>query len=229
MAVAIVTGSGGLVGSQTVERFVRGGLPRGRAGERHAGRLLRPQRLDAAGHRAARAASWPSSLRSRSTSATLTRSSACSPTTAARSSWSFTRPRSRPTTGPRRTRRPTSRVNANGTLNLLEATRRHAEDGAVHLPVHQQGLRRPAQRAAARGARDAPRAARGPPLVRRHRRVDEHRRLDALAVRRVQGRGRPARAGVRPLLRDADGVLPRRLPDRAQPRRRDAARLPRPT
>ena len=41
----------------------------------------------------------------------------------------------------------------------------------------------------------------------------------ALAVRRLEGRGRPARAGVRALLRHADRLLPRRLPDRPQPRR----------
>ena len=51
--------------------------------------------------------------------------------------------------------------------------------------------------------------------------------LHALAVRRLQGRRRPARAGVRALLRHADGLLPRRLPDRPAARRRAAARLPR--
>ncbi len=59
-----------------------------------------------------------------------------------------------------------------------------------------------------------------------HRHVDVDRRLDPLAVRRLQGGGRPAGAGVRPLLRDADGLLPGRLPDRPQSRRREAARLP---
>ena len=41
-------------------------------------------------------------------------------------------------------------------------------------------------------------------------------RSHALAVRRLQGGGRPARAGVRALLRHADRLLPRRLPDRAR-------------
>ena len=41
-------------------------------------------------------------------------------------------------------------------------------------------------------------------------------RSTALAVRRLQGRGRPAGAGVRALLRHADRLLPRRLPDRAR-------------
>ncbi len=43
------------------------------------------------------------------------------------SSWSTPR-RSHPTTGPRATRRPTFGINANGTLNLLEATRQHCPD-----------------------------------------------------------------------------------------------------
>ena len=36
-------------------------------------------------------------------------------------------------------------VNANGTLNLLESTRRHAPSRHVHLLLDQQGLRRPAR------------------------------------------------------------------------------------
>ena len=40
-------------------------------------------------------------------------------------------------------------VNAVGTLNLLEAARRHCPGGGVHLPVDQQGVRRRAERAAA--------------------------------------------------------------------------------
>ena len=46
----------------------------------------------------------------------------------ARSSWSSTPPRSRRTTGRRASRTRTSRVNANGTLNLLQAARAHAPD-----------------------------------------------------------------------------------------------------
>ena len=111
-------------------------------------------------------------------------------------------------------------VNANGTLNLLEATRRHAPVGDVHLLLDQQGLRRPAQRRCRWSSSTSGSSC--PPdhrYLRRHRHVDVDRRVDALAVRRLQGRRRPARAGVRPLLRHADRLLPRRLPDRAQPRR----------
>ena len=116
-------------------------------------------------------------------------------------------------------------VNANGTLNLLEATRDHAPDATFifcstnkvygdlpnQLPLHRAGA--------------APGAARRSSLPPRHRHVDVDRRLHALAVRRLEGGRRPARAGVRALLRHADRLLPRRLPDRAQPRRHPAARL----
>ena len=92
---------------------------------------------------------------------------------------------------------------------------------------HEQGLRRRAERAAARRARDAL-------GLRRRRRtrdgIDEtlpDRRDDAQPLRRLEGGRRRARPGVRPLLRHADGLLPRRLPDRPAALRRRAARLPR--
>ena len=53
-------------------------------------------------------------------------------------------------------------VNANGTLNLLEAAREQLPRRDVRLHLDQQGLRRPPQRAAAGRARHALRAARGP-------------------------------------------------------------------
>ena len=97
-------------------------------------------------------------------------------------------------------------VNANGTLNLLEAARKHAIDAPFifcstnkvygdtpnRLPLeeHEERLELPRDHEYYDGIR--------------HDDVD--RRLDALAVRRLQGRRRPARAGVRALLRHADGV-----------------------
>ena len=54
MPVAIITGSGGLIGSEAVEPLRRRGLRRRRHRERHAGQLLRPRGLDLARHRAAR-------------------------------------------------------------------------------------------------------------------------------------------------------------------------------
>ena len=99
--------------------------------------------------------------------------------------------------------------------------------GDLHLHLDQQGLRRHAQPPAAGRAGDAARAARRPRVVRRHRHDDVDRLDPALALRRLEGGGRPAGPGVRPLLRHAHGLLPRRLPHRPQPRRRPAARLPR--
>ena len=147
---------------------------------------------------------------------------------AARSSWSSTPPRSRRTTGPPRDPQTDFAVNANGTLNLLEATRRHAPDAPFIFTVDQQGLRRHAEPPAARSS-----SRRGWELPEDHRYfdgIDTSMSIDhshALAVRRLEGRRRPAGAGVRPLLRHADRLLPRRLPDRPEPRRRRAARLPR--
>ena len=117
-------------------------------------------------------------------------------------------------------------VNANGTLNLLEATRHHAPDATFiftstnkvygdlpnYLPLDR--------------ARIAPGAARGPSLRRRDRHDDVDRPIDALALRRLQGRVRSARPGVRPLLRHEHGLLPLRLPHRPQSCRHSAPRVP---
>ena len=82
-------------------------------------------------------------------------------------------------------------VNANGTLVLLEMTRRIRPERVVHLHEHQQGLRRHAEPAAAGGAGDALGVRRVAPLCRAwHRREHEHRHHDAQPVRRVQGGGR---------------------------------------
>ncbi len=118
-------------------------------------------------------------------------------------------------------------VNANGTLNLLEATRLRKPEATFvftstnkvygdrpnFLPLVEQETRL-----------ELPRRPRVP---RRHPRDDVDRPHAALAVRRLEGRRRRAGPGVRALLRHADRVLPRRLPDRAGAPRRAAARLPR--
>ena len=97
---------------------------------------------------------------------------------------------------------------------------------AIRLHVDQQGVRRRPERVAARRA--ARRAGTTPTddVPGRHRRDCRIDRRTHSLVRRVEGGGRCARAGVRALLRDADRVLPRRLPDRAAPLGRRAARLP---
>ena len=87
---------------------------------------------------------------------------------------------------------------------------------AVRLHVDQQGLRRRPQRARTDRARDAL-GLRRPHAARRNRRGHADRRDDALALRRVEGRRRRDGPGVRPLLRPAHRLPPRRLPDRPEP------------
>ena len=183
-------------------------------------RFFGPGGLHPPGHRAAGPASSRSSARSTWTSATPTPWSACSPSTAPQielvvhtaaqpsHDWAASDPLDRLRRQRQRHAQP-----ARGGAPALP--RRH-----LHLHLHQQGLRRHAEPPAAGGARDAPRAARRPPLLRRHRHHDDDRRLDALAVRRLEGRRRPDGPGVRALLRHAHRLLSRRLPDRPQPRRR---------
>ena len=88
-------------------------------------------------------------------------------------------------------RRPIS-VNANGTLNLLEATRRHCPNAVVHLHQHQQGLWRHARTRCRWSSCETrweiePR----PSLCRtRHRREHEHR-PDACTACSAPRRSRP--------------------------------------
>ncbi len=128
MPTAIITGSGGLIGSESVRHFVEAGYRRDRPGERHARPVLRPRRIDGTHDRAllerelgdafsSRRARHPRCRRHRR---------GCSPSaartielvihTAAQPShdWAASDPQT------------DFAVNANGTLNLLEATRRHA-------------------------------------------------------------------------------------------------------
>ena len=117
-------------------------------------------------------------------------------------------------------------TNAVGTLNLLEAARAVVPGIAVRAHVDQQGLRRPAQHAsrstsvATRWDYADPAFAHGIPETFS---IDQskHSLFGASKVAAdVHG------AGVRPLLRDADVLPARRLPHRAEPHRRRAARLP---
>ena len=93
--------------------------------------------------------------------------------------------------------------------------RRSCPEAAVRAHVHQQGLRRRPQPDHAGGTAD-PLGLRRPGVRRRHPRDVLHRPVQALAVRRVQGGRRRHGAGVRPLLRHADLLPARRLPDRAR-------------
>ena len=163
------------------------------------------------------------------TSATPTASSALfARARAAISSSSSTPPRSRRTTGPPRT--PHDRLHRQRQRHAEPARGDARRTAGGDVRLHARRTRSTATgRTACRCEErdDAARAAGGPSLLRRHRHVDVDRPVAALAVRRLEGRRRPARPGVRPLLRHADRLLPRRLPHRPEPCRRPAARLPR--
>ena len=112
-------------------------------------------------------------------------------------------------------------VNANGTLILLEAVRKHCPDAvfifcSTNKVYGDTPNRLPLVERETRWEPDAshPFAAHGIDEI------DEHRRLQAQPVRRLEMRGRSDGAGIRPLFRHEDRLLPRRLPDRARPFRR---------
>ena len=110
MPIAIVTGSGGLIGSESV-RHSSSGLRRDRARERHARAASsaprrRPPHVTERARRRARRASARSTLDIRDADGVERRVRRAR---ARASSWSSTPPRSRRTTGRRPIRRPTSR------------------------------------------------------------------------------------------------------------------------
>ena len=220
MPTAIVTGSGGLIGSESVSRFVELGFDVVGLENDMRARFFGPEASTA-----------------RTTDALLARHPDAFRSLADR----YPRPRRggarvRAARRPDRARHPCRRsalprLGGVGPAHGLRGQRaRHAQPARGHAPARrrrhvralldEQGLRRPAQLAAPARAPPAPGPARGPPLLRGHRHVDVDRPEHPLAVRRVQGRGRSARAGVRALLRSADRLLPRWLPDRPEPRRR---------
>ncbi len=104
-------------------------------------------------------------------------------------------------------------VNAGGTLNLLEACRRHTPEAVFIFmstnKVYGDAPNHVALRTNSRPAGTTPIS----PTSTASRDL-HHRPVASLALRRHQGRGRRDHAGVRPLLRDEDRRLPRRLPHR---------------
>ena len=148
MSVVLITGAAGLIGSEAALVLRRQGLRRRRHRQRHAALLLRRrgstawQPRDAGARRcAATATSTPTSATRRAIDALFA---------ALRQRHRARHPHRRAAVarlGGARAASPTSRVNANGTLILLEATRRHCPDAVVHLHLHQQGLRRHARTA----------------------------------------------------------------------------------
>ena len=161
MALAIVTGSGGLIGSESVAHFVEAGFDViglendmradffGPAASTRPSDRAAPRRVSGLVPLAGRR--HPRRRRGRAASSPTTRPrlelvihTAAQPS----HDWAASDPHT------------DFGVNANGTLNLLEATRQHKPGRDVRLHLDEQGLRRPAEPPAARGARDAPRAAR---------------------------------------------------------------------
>ncbi len=131
------------------------------------------------------------------------------------------------TTGRCATRTPTSTSTPVGTLNVLQNVREHCIDAPfIHCSTNKVYGDRPNTPAAGRAGHPV-RAARRARLPRRHPRGHVDRRLPALRLRRLQGRRRRDGAGVRPLLRHEDRLLPGRHPDRPGALRHRAARLPR--
>ena len=124
--VALITGSGGLIGSESARYFATQGFDvvgidnDMRAyffGDESSTKPTTARLAEELGD-AFRA--------STSTSAISRRSTACSRSTARGSSWSSTRQRSHPTTGPPASHSTDFDVNAVGTLNVLQAARDHA-------------------------------------------------------------------------------------------------------
>ena len=118
-------------------------------------------------------------------------------------------------------------VNANGTLNLLRMTRQYCPDApfifcSTNKVYGDTPNRLPLVELETRWeiSPEHPYAEHG---------IDESMSIDAtthslFGASKVGGRRDGA--GIRPLLRVEDGLLPRRLPDRPRPFRRAAARLP---
>ena len=149
----LVTGSAGLIGSEAVEFFDRLGFAVARHRQQHAGRLLRPRRRHDLEPPAPRGDLPPLHAPRRRHPRPGRRSTrSCGPgryelVIHAAAQPSHDLAASRPFDD--------FDVNAVGTLNLLEATRRHAPEAVFITVTHQQGLRRRPEPRAARRARDA--------------------------------------------------------------------------
>ena len=226
MRTALVTGSSGLIGSEAVAFLdERGWRVHGVDNNMRRDFFGRGRRHDAGTSSACSSRRPGASSTTTSTSATATGSHRLVAELAARAD----RPLRRAAVArPRR---------AAAVRRLRRQRRRDAQPArgrapprarvAVRLPVDEQGLRRRAERAR---RSSSSRRAGTTPTPRYANGIDETMRIDA-TMHSLFGAskvgGRRAGAGVRPLLRDADGLLPRRLPHRPEPLRRRAARLPR--
>ena len=193
MAVVVITGAAGLIGSEAARFFAEQGLRRRRHRQRHAPLLLRRGRLAPRGAAQARAATCAAIATSTPTSATRDAMDRA-----------VRRPRPVDCAGDPRRGAALARLGGAGADHRLHGQRqRHAGPAGgdpAALPRRARSSSRAPTRCTAtrrtgcrwsscetRWAVD--RAPFRPP---RHRRVDEHRRPHAQPVRRVQGGGRPA-------------------------------------
>ena len=228
MSVAIITGAAGLIGSEAATHFASLGYTvvgvdndmrrsssatrpprRGTASARaHARREVPAQRH---GHPRCRAR-WTRCSRSTARDIALVIHTAAQPS----HDWAAREPFT------------DFDVNANGTLNLLEATRNHAPKAAFIFTSTNKVYGDTPNRLPLRGAGDALGDRR---VARRTGEGDRGGHVDrpdaAQPLRRLQGRGGRDGAGVRALFRHADGLLSRRLPDRAASLGHEAARISR--
>ena len=173
MSVAIVTGSAGLIGAEAVRFFSGKGFASRRHRQQHAAGFLRRRRLDRVEPSRTRGDHSRPTATTTSISATRRASKrvfakygkdiALVIHTAAQPShdWAAKDPHT------------DFSVNANGTLVMLEATRKHCPEAVFIYHLHEQGLRRQSEQSAPGGTGDAlgsgPRAS----LCRaRHRRID---------------------------------------------------------
>ena len=109
-------------------------------------------------------------------------------------------------------------VNANGTLILLEATRKFSPQACFIFTSTNKVYGDNPNRLPLVELADAVGDRQGPPLLRaRDRRESVGRPDQALPVRRLEACGRRHGPGVWPLLRDEHGLLSGRLPDRPRP------------
>ena len=224
MRTAIVTGSGGLIGSESVRHFVE-------AGYEVIG-LENDMRARFFGADASTAHTTEELVRRypqefarwRSTYETPRVYRGSSPSLLGRSIWSSTPLRSH------------TRLGGVGSPNRLRRERQwHAQPPAggeescferhLHLLLHEQGLRRRPEPDRPHGAGNTL-GLRRPRLRERHLRELHGRPVAPFALRRLQGGGRHDGPGVRALLRDADVLPARGVPHRAEPLGRRAPRVP---
>ena len=218
MSVAVVTGSAGLIGSQAARLFAGNGLDVVGIDNDMRARFFGPEASTAFNRRALEAsvrgyAHVDADIRDREAIDRLFRRHGASVAVVVHAAaqpshdWAARDPRT------------DFSVNADGTLNLLEATRHHCPDAPFLFVSTNKVYGDTPNRLPLVSGRPAGRWRKTMPTRTRHRRGNEPGRVHAQPVRGVQGRRRPDGAGVRPLLRSQDRLPAGRLPDRARPRR----------